>query len=112
MVGIELVRDRQTKERATAERDALVKACFTRGLLVLGAGRNAIRLSPGAYNLNGPQIAWLKDNGISDAIISEMQAHRAPAVVYQQPAPVYVIERRPPPPPVGFGVVYGGYRRW
>ena len=46
MVGIELVRDRQTKERATAERDALVKECFRRGLLVLGAGRNAIRLSP------------------------------------------------------------------
>jgi len=46
MVGVELVRDRQTKERATSERDALVKACFTRGLLVLGAGRNAIRLSP------------------------------------------------------------------
>lgn len=46
MVGIELVRDRQTKERATTERDALVRECFTRGLLVLGAGRNAIRLSP------------------------------------------------------------------
>ena len=46
MVGIELVRDRRTKERATTERDALVHECFTRGLLVLGAGRNAIRLSP------------------------------------------------------------------
>jgi 4-aminobutyrate aminotransferase len=46
MIGIELVRDRTTKERATRERDALVKECFTRGLLVLGAGRNAIRLSP------------------------------------------------------------------
>jgi 4-aminobutyrate aminotransferase len=46
MIGIELVRDRQTKERATAERDALVMAAFRRGLLVLGAGRNAIRLSP------------------------------------------------------------------
>jgi 4-aminobutyrate aminotransferase len=46
MVGIELVRDRRTKERATAERDALVRECFRRGLLVLGAGRNAIRLSP------------------------------------------------------------------
>ena len=46
MIGIELVRDRQTKERATTERDALVQECFTRGLLVLGAGRNAIRLSP------------------------------------------------------------------
>ena len=46
MVGVELVRDRKTKERAASERDALVKECFTRGLLVLGAGRNAIRLSP------------------------------------------------------------------
>jgi 4-aminobutyrate aminotransferase len=46
MIGIELVRDRQTKERATAERDAVVRECFKRGLLVLGAGRNAIRLSP------------------------------------------------------------------
>jgi 4-aminobutyrate aminotransferase len=46
MVGIELVRDRRTKERATTERDALVRECFARGLLVLGAGRNAIRLSP------------------------------------------------------------------
>jgi 4-aminobutyrate aminotransferase len=46
MIGIELVRDRKTKERATAERDALVKECFRHGLLVLGAGRNAIRLCP------------------------------------------------------------------
>ena len=46
MIGVELVRDRTTKERATTERDALVKECFQRGLLVLGAGRNAIRLSP------------------------------------------------------------------
>ena len=46
MIGIEFVRDRQTKERATTERDAVAKACFARGLLVLGAGRNAIRLSP------------------------------------------------------------------
>ena len=46
MIGIELVRDRSTKERATTERDRVVDACFRRGLLVLGAGRNAIRLSP------------------------------------------------------------------
>ena len=31
---------------ATTERNALVQECFKRGLLVLGAGRNAIRLSP------------------------------------------------------------------
>jgi 4-aminobutyrate aminotransferase len=46
MIGVELVKDRQTKERAVAERDAIVQACFYRGLLVLGAGKNTIRLSP------------------------------------------------------------------
>ena len=46
MIGIELVRDRVTKERATTERDQVVDECFKRGLLVLGAGKNAIRLSP------------------------------------------------------------------
>ncbi len=46
MIGIELVKDRVTKERAIAERDKVVDACFARGLLVLGAGKNAIRLSP------------------------------------------------------------------
>jgi 4-aminobutyrate aminotransferase len=46
MIGVEFVRDRQTKERATTERDVVVDELFTRGLLVLGAGRNALRLSP------------------------------------------------------------------
>lgn len=46
MLGVELVRDRQTKERATSERDRVVEECFKRGLLILGAGRNALRLSP------------------------------------------------------------------
>lgn len=46
MIGMELVRNRETKERAREERNALVHECFRRGLLVLGAGRNAIRLSP------------------------------------------------------------------
>jgi 4-aminobutyrate aminotransferase len=46
MVGVELVRDRQTKERAVEERDAVVNGAFARGLLLLGAGKNAIRFSP------------------------------------------------------------------
>jgi 4-aminobutyrate aminotransferase len=46
MIGLELVRDRATKERATTERDGVVRECFNRGLLVLGAGQNALRLSP------------------------------------------------------------------
>jgi 4-aminobutyrate aminotransferase len=46
MIGVELVRDRHTKERAVTERDAVVMAAFRRGLLVLGAGKNTIRFSP------------------------------------------------------------------
>ncbi len=46
MIGIELVKDRETKERAIDERNALVQAMFRRGVLVLGAGRNALRLAP------------------------------------------------------------------
>jgi 4-aminobutyrate aminotransferase len=46
MVGVELVRDRTTKERATTERDRVVNEAFSRGLLILGAGRNAVRFSP------------------------------------------------------------------
>ena len=46
MIGIELVRDRQTKERAVDERKALVQAMFRRGVLILGAGKNAVRLAP------------------------------------------------------------------
>jgi 4-aminobutyrate aminotransferase len=46
MIGMELVRDRQTKERAVEERNALVQAMFRRGVLILGAGRNAVRLAP------------------------------------------------------------------
>jgi len=46
MIGIEIVRDRNTKERATRERDELVMAAFRRGLLVLAAGLNTVRVSP------------------------------------------------------------------
>ncbi len=46
MIGIELVRDKQTKEPAREERDRVVEMAFRRGLLLLGAGESAIRLSP------------------------------------------------------------------
>ena len=46
MIGVELVRDRKTKERAIEERNALVQAMFRRGVLILGAGKNAIRFAP------------------------------------------------------------------
>ena len=46
MIGIELVRDQTTRERAPDLRDKVVQMCFERGLLVLGAGPNTIRLCP------------------------------------------------------------------
>jgi 4-aminobutyrate aminotransferase len=46
MIGIELVRDRRTKERATTERNRIVQEMFQRGVLLLGAGRNALRIAP------------------------------------------------------------------
>jgi 4-aminobutyrate aminotransferase len=46
MVGIEFVRDQRTKERAADLRNAVVDHAFHKGLLVLGAGENSLRLSP------------------------------------------------------------------
>src|SRR5256712_5318459 len=46
MIGIEIVRDQRTKEKAADLRNAIVDLAFHKGLLVLGAGENTIRLSP------------------------------------------------------------------
>src|SRR5215469_17675068 len=46
MIGVELVRDQRTKERAGDLRNRVVDLAFHKGLLVLGAGENSLRLSP------------------------------------------------------------------
>ncbi|HTP88479.1 MAG TPA: acetyl ornithine aminotransferase family protein [Bryobacteraceae bacterium] len=46
MLGIEFVHDQTSKERAPELRDRVTDLAFQRGLLVLGAGPNSIRLSP------------------------------------------------------------------
>jgi 4-aminobutyrate aminotransferase len=46
MIGIEIVRDQRSKEKAANLRNAIVDCAFHKGLLVLGAGENTIRLSP------------------------------------------------------------------
>lgn len=46
MIGIEIVRDRDSREMAGDLRDRLVQMLFARGILVLGAGPTSIRLSP------------------------------------------------------------------
>ncbi|MCC6363536.1 MAG: acetyl ornithine aminotransferase family protein [Bryobacterales bacterium] len=46
MIGIEFVKDQATRERDAALRDRVSQLAFERGVLVLGAGQNSIRLSP------------------------------------------------------------------
>jgi hypothetical protein len=78
--------------------------------------RNQIRQSGTRYNLGPAQITWLHENGVSDAVITEMQntmyLRRGPRVVYGEPPydPAVVVV---PPPPVyrpTFGFSYGMYR--
>jgi 4-aminobutyrate aminotransferase len=46
MIGIEIVRDQQSREPAGALRDRIVELAFERGLLILGCGETSIRLAP------------------------------------------------------------------
>jgi 4-aminobutyrate aminotransferase len=46
MVGVELVKDRERKERAGELRNEIVQKAFRKGLLLLGAGENTIRFCP------------------------------------------------------------------
>ena len=46
MIGVELVKDPVTKEKAVEERNRIIQACFEKGLLILGCGENVFRLIP------------------------------------------------------------------
>jgi 4-aminobutyrate aminotransferase len=46
MIGIEFVRDQKTKEKAPDLRNRVIDQAFQKGLLVLGAGENSLRLAP------------------------------------------------------------------
>ena len=46
MIGVEIVRDQNTKEKASGLRDKIIDSAFHRGLLTLGSGENSIRMSP------------------------------------------------------------------
>jgi 4-aminobutyrate aminotransferase len=52
MIGIELVKDKATKEPAPEMRDAVIQCAFEKGLLLLGCGPNTVRFMPA---LNIPQ---------------------------------------------------------
>jgi 4-aminobutyrate aminotransferase len=46
MIGVELVTDKNTKERASEQRERVVELAFERGVLFLGCGPNTIRIAP------------------------------------------------------------------
>jgi len=73
---------------------------------------NQIRSSYSVYHLSAQDTMWLKQNGVSDTVITEMMAtaNRYPRRVYTA-TPVYadpvVVVEEPPPPPVGVGIGFG-----
>jgi 4-aminobutyrate aminotransferase len=46
MIGVEIVRDQKTKKRAGDFRETIIDRAFEKGLLLLGAGENTIRIAP------------------------------------------------------------------
>jgi 4-aminobutyrate aminotransferase len=46
MLAAEIVKDKETKEYAPEERDCIIQKAFSKGLLLLGCGRSAIRFCP------------------------------------------------------------------
>ena len=46
MIGVDCVRDHETKEMAGTERNDIIQRCFRKGLLLLGCGQSVIRLVP------------------------------------------------------------------
>jgi hypothetical protein len=77
---------------------------------------NQIRTSATVFRLTVDDINYLKQNGVSDLVIAEMQntVYRCPRRVYTA-APVVYVEPPPPPPPpvgVGLGFSYSSGGRW
>jgi 4-aminobutyrate aminotransferase len=46
MIGVDIVKDKTTKEYAAAERDLIVEKAFEHGVLFLGCGPSSVRLCP------------------------------------------------------------------
>jgi len=46
MIGVEIVKDKQTKEHAGTERDRIIELAFERGVLFLGCGPSTVRIAP------------------------------------------------------------------
>ncbi len=77
MIGVELVRDRETREMASKEVKEVVLSCFHKGLLTLPCGPNVIRFSPPLV-ITREQID--KGLAILDEALSEVEGARGSGV--------------------------------
>ena len=64
MVGMELVRSRETKTPAVKERNQIIEVAFQKGLLLLGCGESGIRFSP-------PLVVSKKEVDVAIDIVEE-----------------------------------------
>lgn len=71
MVGIEFVKDRETKERAVKLRDHVIQRTFEMGGLFIPCGPNAIRMTP-PLNISRPLID--EGLGIFEKALTEAEA--------------------------------------
>lgn len=55
MIGIELVKDRQSKQAAIEQRDAVIQQAFQKGLLLIGCGTSTVRVAP-PLNIGEPLL--------------------------------------------------------
>jgi 4-aminobutyrate aminotransferase len=46
MIGVEIIKDKKTKEYGNEERDRIVELAFERGILFLGCGPSTVRIAP------------------------------------------------------------------
>jgi 4-aminobutyrate aminotransferase len=88
MIGIEFVRDRNTKEKAKEETELIVQKAFHKGLLLLGCGENIIRLAPPlivdkedadlALNILDEVLTDIENAGVESVRPAEVGAHDGP----------------------------------
>jgi 4-aminobutyrate aminotransferase len=72
MIGVEVVKDKASREPAPELREAILEDAFRRGLLLLGCGKSTIRLAP-------PLVIDREDAEIAAAILEEAIRHVAGA---------------------------------
>jgi len=69
-----------------------------------------MRTSNSVYQLQPDELIWLRQQGVSEPVILEMQQRR-PGLVQVHPRPVrhvYVVDPPPPPIGIGFGISNAG----